>query len=273
MPGKHLAPRAAPESGKGRHRQSHRRHAPPPVWCRPSLLGGVGAAALLASGSVYVAGLGVDAMAADSGGDQTKSATPPEVPDLEGGAAYVPELLQRERNTAPQVSRSGGRDTDVVVDLDDLGPMTGCAPVEGEVTDAQNGLIEVATLCELPQPGELLRTDAAAAWWELSIAYKRDFGSYPCVTDSYRNLDEQYAVAAAKPGLAAAPGKSNHGLAVALDLCGGIQSGAGSPAFDWMQDNAPAFGWENPEWAQTSLYEPWHWEYAAAVSDSGEDVD
>jgi len=49
----------------------------------------------------------------------------------------------------------------------------------------------------------------------------------------------------------------------AVDLCGGVQS-FGSPAHQWMRQNAPLYGWFHPSWAAAggSLPEPWHWEYA-----------
>ncbi len=61
---------------------------------------------------------------------------------------------------------------------------------------------------------------------------------------------------------AAPPGMSNHGWALALDLGGGIQS-YGTAQYEWMRANAPAYGWDNPEWARAggSKNEPWHWEY------------
>ncbi len=68
---------------------------------------------------------------------------------------------------------------------------------------------------------------------------------------------------AAKPTLAAVPGTSNHGWGVALDLCDGVER-FDTPAHRWLQENAAAFGWFHPAWAQQggSKPEPWHWEYA-----------
>lgn len=120
-------------------------------------------------------------------------------------------------------------------------------------------------MCALPQIGESLHADAADAWWRLNRAYRMRFGSDVCLTDSYRSLGEQQSLYAAKPGLAAVPGTSNHGLAVAVDVCGGVESGSGS-AHGWFEANASKFGWVNPSWAQPggSRPEPWHWEYIGA---------
>jgi len=83
-----------------------------------------------------------------------------------------------------------------------------------------------------------------------------------CLTDSYRSLASQYSVAARKPGLAARPGTSEHGWGLAVDVCGGPDQ-VGSARRAWFLENAPAFGWDNPDWARPegSKPEPWHWEF------------
>ncbi len=105
--------------------------------------------------------------------------------------------------------------------------------------------------------------DAALAAARMSRAYASVFGTPICVTDSYRTYSAQVDVYARKPTLAAVPGSSNHGWGVALDLCDGVQS-FGTKQHVWMQQNAMAFGWFHPAWAQAggSKPEPWHWEYA-----------
>jgi hypothetical protein len=127
-----------------------------------------------------------------------------------------------------------------------------------------NGKIPVAGLCPLfGTTGESLRPGAAAAFNAMSIAYQKDTGSPICVTDSYRSYAEQIAVKAEKGKWAATPGRSEHGMGRALDLCGGINN-FGTPSHLWMKQNAPLYGWFHPDWAEPtgSLPEPWHWEYA-----------
>ena len=126
----------------------------------------------------------------------------------------------------------------------------------------QNGRIPAAALCRLSAPGQALRCDAAAAYEELSRAYAAVFGAPICITDSYRPYATQVTAFREKPALAAVPGTSNHGWALAVDLCGGINS-AGSPQWTWMQANAPRFGFLNPPWARPGAEkpEPWHWEF------------
>ncbi len=124
-----------------------------------------------------------------------------------------------------------------------------------------NGRIPESGLCPLPQPGERLRADAAAAFVELDAAYREEFGRAMCVTDSYRPYHEQVALFEQMlPGMAARPGTSTHGRGLAVDLCGGVNV-LDSAEHAWMLSRAPAFGWDNPPWARGG-FEPWHWEYA-----------
>jgi hypothetical protein len=131
-------------------------------------------------------------------------------------------------------------------------------------TEYPNGKIPVAGLCPLfGAAGQSLRPGAAAAFNAMSLAYQKDTGSPICVTDSYRSYAEQVAVKAVKGKWAATPGRSEHGMGRAVDLCGGINS-FGTPAHLWMKQNAPLYGWFHPDWAEPSgsLPEPWPWEFA-----------
>jgi LAS superfamily LD-carboxypeptidase LdcB len=105
---------------------------------------------------------------------------------------------------------------------------------------------------------------------KLNVAFKQRFGDEVCLTDSYRTLSEQYQLRAIKPGLAAVPGTSEHGWGLAVDLCDGVQAGSGA-RFQWLRDNAPDYGWDNPAWARSGgsgPYEPWHWEFTEGVAAS-----
>jgi LAS superfamily LD-carboxypeptidase LdcB len=127
-----------------------------------------------------------------------------------------------------------------------------------------NGMLNPDALCPMDDaPGHALRPDAAAGFNALNAAYKEAFGGPICVTDSYRSYAGQVAVYAAKPNLAAIPGRSNHGWGVAIDFGCGIQT-FGSPQHEWMRANAGRFGWFHPEWARIngSRPEAWHWEFA-----------
>uniref|UniRef100_UPI00084941B7 M15 family metallopeptidase n=1 Tax=Cellulosimicrobium cellulans TaxID=1710 RepID=UPI00084941B7 len=126
-----------------------------------------------------------------------------------------------------------------------------------------NGQIPTDVLCEVSfAPGDLLRCDAAHQFEALNAKYREAFGTDISVTDSYRSFDEQVSMKASRGYFAAVPGTSNHGWGLALDLGGGIQD-YGTAQYEWMRANAPAFGFDNPEWARAggSKNEPWHWEF------------
>jgi len=123
-----------------------------------------------------------------------------------------------------------------------------------------NGLLPKSSLCPLPQAGRELRADAAIAFADLNLSYQKQFGRQMCVTDSYRSLASQQAVYYSRPGFAAVPGRSNHGLGLAVDLCGGVQN-SGSAQFNWLEANSKRFGFIHPSWAYSNPFEPWHWEY------------
>lgn len=127
-----------------------------------------------------------------------------------------------------------------------------------------NGLIPKVYLCPLQQKGHVLRADAAIAFVSLSEAYRQRFGKPICVSDSYRSLAAQQVIYYRRPGLAAVPGRSNHGLGLAVDLCGGVERFR-SPEFNWMEQNGKKYGWIHPDWAYSSPFEPWHWEYDPEV--------
>ncbi|MBE2997436.1 D-alanyl-D-alanine carboxypeptidase family protein [Nocardiopsis sp. HNM0947] len=148
---------------------------------------------------------------------------------------------------------SGGGNVSQVSDDD-----SACEPAEA--ADHDNGQIPDAALCPLPQSGEKLRADAAEAFMELDGAFEERFGRALCVTDSYRPYHEQVRLfQEMAPGMAAQPGTSQHGLGVAVDLCGGVEQ-LGTVEHQWMLENAGNHDWENPEWARDG-FEPWHWEY------------
>lgn len=146
--------------------------------------------------------------------------------------------------------------------------LPGC---DGEAgTASSNGQLPQGDLCSLWDGGTQLRADAAEALAELNAMWVTRFGTDLCLSSGYRTLAEQRAVKAAKGGLAAPAGRSNHGWGLAVDLCSSQTTGA---QWEWLNENAPVFGWENPAWAQpggSGPYERWHWEYTKGVMADGE---
>jgi cell wall-associated NlpC family hydrolase len=148
----------------------------------------------------------------------------------------------------------------------DTGPCGAALPVPGSVSPAWggwgNGQIPGEALCALGVGRHALRCDAAASYAQMSTAFEAAFGSPLCITDSYRSYASQVSAFHRKPALAAVPGTSNHGWALAVDLCGGIHT-AGTPQWTWMTANAGRFGFVQPDWARpgNEKPEPWHWEF------------
>jgi hypothetical protein len=148
-------------------------------------------------------------------------------------------------------------------------PVAGCGGStggSGAWGGFSNGQIPLVALCPVSwAPGQYLRCDAERQFEALDGAYRIAFGSHICITDSYRTYAQQVALYAAKPNLAAKPGTSNHGWALAVDLCGGLQA-AGTPQDAWFHANAPKYGWIHPAWAEPggSRAEAWHWSFGIA---------
>jgi zinc D-Ala-D-Ala carboxypeptidase len=135
-----------------------------------------------------------------------------------------------------------------------------CDPsAASQANGAANGLLPEEALCEV-QDGHLLRADAAVDFVRLNERYVEQFGEDMCITSAYRDLPNQHRVYAERPGFAAVPGTSNHGLGEALDFCGGVQNFR-SERWNWVEANGAEFGWFHPDWAKSNPFEPWHWEY------------
>jgi D-alanyl-D-alanine carboxypeptidase len=140
--------------------------------------------------------------------------------------------------------------------------LPGCDAEQDFDKSVSNGELPEEWLCDLGIEDHQLRADAAVSFAKMNAAYKKDTGKELEITDSYRDMSGQLSVAGRKPGLAAKPGTSLHGWGIALDLGGGVASKSG--AWDWLVEHGDEYGWENPDWAKSSMYEPWHWEYTPA---------
>jgi cell wall-associated NlpC family hydrolase len=169
-------------------------------------------------------------------------------------------------SSATRVTLPAPTQANAPLPLAEAGACGAALPPPGERTAAwggwDNGQIPADALCRLGTYRHALRCDAAASYGQLNAAYTAAFGTPLCITDSYRSLGAQISVFAVKPQLAAVPGTSNHGWALAVDLCGGIHV-TGSAQWTWMTANADRFGFVQPDWASPGgeKPEPWHWEY------------
>lgn len=126
-------------------------------------------------------------------------------------------------------------------------------------TQGINGRLDTKTLAGLSfARGHMLDRRAAQALEQMNAAYRAATGRNIGITDSYRTLKGQQNLALTKPGLAAKPGTSVHGLGKALDL-----NVRGDPQLKaWLDRNGARFGYSNPNWAKNpKRLEPWHWEF------------
>jgi hypothetical protein len=119
-----------------------------------------------------------------------------------------------------------------------------------------NGRIPTSLLESIGQGDHRLSADAAAAFKAMAADARRAGVTLP-VSDSYRSLDEQMAMADregryAEGGLAAEPGTSAHGWGLAVDLDLNTRSSK------WMRENASKYGF-----VEDVAREPWHWTYRA----------
>lgn len=119
-----------------------------------------------------------------------------------------------------------------------------------------NGTIPASAL----QPiggGHMLERNAADAFTKLRDAATAA-GIHIGITDSYRDLSTQHDLVRRKGlysagGLAAAPGTSNHGWGLSVDL------DLDATAQTWMRENGHRFGY-----VEDVPREPWHWTYRPA---------
>lgn len=117
-----------------------------------------------------------------------------------------------------------------------------------------NGKIPADALAPLGVGSHRLWQPAAQSFTAMVAAAKAD-GVTIGVTDSYRTYESQVDLAKRKGlysqgGLAAAPGTSDHGWGMALDLK------LDSSAQTWMRANADRFGFH-----EDVPREPWHWAF------------
>jgi LAS superfamily LD-carboxypeptidase LdcB len=120
-----------------------------------------------------------------------------------------------------------------------------------------NGRIPEASLAPLTGSSERMWAPAAQRLNEL-MADAKKAGVSISVTDAYRSYDDQVAVANSKGlytqgGLAAAPGTSEHGWGLAVDL------GLDATSQAWMKQHAKEYGF-----VDNVPRESWHWEFAPA---------
>lgn len=218
-----------------------------------------------------------DEPTAQSTPDVTEEDIPADVTDdteatteeISAKTAYLAELLDAVEHTVPVGVEAAPPSAEEIAaeeaakaaeEAEELAAMA------GSTASYSNGNIPSSALCAPDfSSTTLLRCDAAHELEGLNRAYEAQFGHSIVISDSYRSYSAQVSTKAAKGYLAATPGTSNHGWGTAIDM-GDTVGGYGTAEYNWMLENAPAFGWDNPAWARAggSKSEPWHWEYGTS---------
>lgn len=140
----------------------------------------------------------------------------------------------------------------------------GCeVPRTGFTSGVANGYVPEGELCLLKDLQNLLRADAAVSLAHLNEQFKTELGKDICVLEGYRDANKQAEVERRR-GVTA--GFSAHGYGLAIDLC---ETSSGPDPIAWLEDNAPAWGWIQPE--STAADEPWHWVYLPGAAEYPED--
>jgi hypothetical protein len=133
----------------------------------------------------------------------------------------------------------------------------------------RNGALSVAELSRIPHPRGVhcyLRADAAAAWEAMRRAaiaeHATDLYALGPIS-AYRSYADQvkmkaYWTARGTPGKAAAPGTSNHGWGLAVDV-GDPDPARAQRMFDAINAIGHRYGWSHDEGARVG--EPWHFRY------------
>ncbi|MFZ6992822.1 M15 family metallopeptidase [Curtobacterium sp. RRHDQ66] len=132
----------------------------------------------------------------------------------------------------------------------------------------ENGKIPLEALTVIPwATSQRLRSDATQALVALNKAFVAARGGNLPITEAYRNYARQqelrdYWCSQGSCELAALPGSSNHGWALAIDVTIG-RLDWNHPTYLWLKANAGKYGWEHPAGAEPggSYPEAWHWEY------------
>lgn len=136
-----------------------------------------------------------------------------------------------------------------------------------------NGRIPLSALSTVPwNTARRLRSDAVTALIALNKAFRAALGRDLPLSDAYRDFAGQvearnYWCGQGNCGLAAVPGTSNHGWALAIDIGVG-RTDWSNPIYVWMKANAQKFGWFHPSWAEPNGAHPeaWHWEYSGSTT-------
>lgn len=143
-------------------------------------------------------------------------------------------------------------------------------PEVDQVWHPDSGRVPAEDLAPIPwAPDHMVRADVLDGLIELDAAYREAFGEHLTINSSYRSYEAQASLYDPSSPIAAAPGCSNHGLGLAVDIGGGVET-FDTVQYTWLKEHARAFGWVHPAFAEPDgrVPEPWHWESVLAREDA-----
>lgn len=166
---------------------------------------------------------------------------------------------------APRPARAAVRLGETTSDVDSVQEAVAAA-AENAWGGNSNGRIPASELAPVLSsvPGSgFLRSDAAAQYVSLTLAFRAALGTDLTITEGYRSYERQVdywnRYQQGTGNLAAYPGTSNHGWGTACDFGAGVQT-YGTAAKRWMDAHAASYGWE-PTGNGFSSREAWHFDY------------
>lgn len=139
-------------------------------------------------------------------------------------------------------------------------------PAPDQVWDPDSGRVPSSALSPIPwAPTHMVRTDVLDGLIELDAAYREEFGEHLTINSSYRSYEAQASIYDPSSPIAAPPGCSNHGLGLAVDIGGGVET-FDTVQYNWLKQHAETYGWVHPAFAEPDgrVPEPWHWESVLA---------
>ena len=201
----------------------------------------------------------------ETGFTQTPEA--PEETDVGSEFVFEPEKVRSWDKQVKSILGPQPRDTGTAVQAREGGaPLIeagGELDLKGWQSTYENARIPMTALAKVAGTDFFMEPHAAAALRTMMNAAK-NAGINLGIGNTYRDYDTQSSlyqahVSGNHPAPVAAPGSSNHGWGLAVDL-----SAVTDQQFQWLLRNAKTFGFTNP-WIEgkgdRSSVEPWHWEY------------
>ncbi|MFE7508647.1 M15 family metallopeptidase [Promicromonospora sp. NPDC057488] len=143
-------------------------------------------------------------------------------------------------------------------------------PAPDQVWDPDSGKLQKDQLARIPwAPDFVVRADVLDGLIALDKAFQAEFGTHLTINSAYRSYASQEQLYDPSSPIAAPPGCSNHGLGLAVDIGGGVET-FDTPQYSWLKTHAEDHGWIHPAFAEPNgrVPEPWHWQSVLARESS-----